>query len=497
MAVHQNILDAIGNTPVVRLQHLAPEGVELFVKLEAANPMGSVKDRLALGIIEAAEQSGELKPGQTVIEATSGNTGLGLAMVCAAKGYPLVVVMAENFSLERRKMLRFLGAKVVLSPPWAKGTGMIAIARKLAKDNGWFLCRQFDNEAGADIHSRTTAVEIIRDFGPNGLTAWVTGFGTGGTLKGVARVLREQSPATRIVVAEPENSALIGSGIAQDLCADGQPAKSHPAFHPHPMQGWVPDFISKLTRDALADGLIDRTVGVSGSEAIDCAVQLARREGIFCGISSGATLAAALKLARDEAPGSRILAMLPDTGERYLSTPLFGDISVDMGEEEEALLWSAMPAIAPAAASAAAPAPEPVSTDSTARAFVSDAIHSNKGKIVMFAMSWCEFCWSVRKLLATLGAPLVSIDIDTPEFRKANDVPKIRAALAELAGNPTLPQVYAGGTHLGGCMEILAAAQSGELQRLLAENGITCDAGPIDAYQFLPSWVTPPERVAA
>ncbi|HEX6660684.1 MAG TPA: pyridoxal-phosphate dependent enzyme [Sphingomicrobium sp.] len=495
MAVHQNILSAVGNTPAVRLQRLAPEGIEVFVKLEAANPMGSVKDRLALGIIEAAEKSGELRPGQTVIEATSGNTGLGLAMVCAAKGYPLVVVMAENFSLERRKMLRFLGAKVVLSPPWAKGTGMLAIARKLAEDNGWYLCRQFDNEAGADIHSRTTALEIVRDFGPDGLTAWVTGFGTGGTLKGVARVLREQSPATRIIVAEPENSALIGSGIAQEIGSGGEPSKSHPAFHPHPMQGWVPDFISKLTRDAVAGGMIDATVGVSGGEAIDCAIEVARREGIFCGISGGATLAAALKVARDAAPGSRILAMLPDTGERYLSTPLFADISVDMGEEEEALLWSAMPAIAPAAAAAPASAPAPA--DATARQFVSDAIASHPGQVVMFAMSWCEFCWSVRKLLAAIGAPLVSIDIDTPEFRAANDVPKIRAALAELAGNPTLPQIYAGEAHLGGCMDVMTAARSGELQRLLTGKGIPCDPAPVDPYQFLPSWVRPPEPIAA
>src|SRR5262245_16257132 len=194
MTVHTTILSTIGNTPAVRLQRMVPNDVELFVKLEAANPTGSVKDRLALGIIEAAEKSGKLKPGQTVVEATSGNTGIGLAMVCAAKGYPLIVVMAENFSLERRKLLRFLGAKVVLTPGSAKGSGMVAVARKLAEDNGWFLCRQFDNEAGADIHSKTTAVEIMRDFGPNGLDAWVTGFGTGGTLKGVARVLRKQSP---------------------------------------------------------------------------------------------------------------------------------------------------------------------------------------------------------------------------------------------------------------------------------------------------------------
>jgi cysteine synthase A len=495
MTVHQDIIGTIGNTPVVRLQRMAPAGVEIYVKLEAANPMGSVKDRLALGIIEAAEQSGELKPGRTVIEATSGNTGLGLAMVCAAKGYPLVVVMAENFSLERRKMLRFLGAKVVLSPPWAKGTGMLAIARKLAEDNGWFLCRQFDNEAGPDIHSRTTAAEIIRDFGPDGLTHWVSGFGTGGTLKGVARVLREQSAATKVIVAEPENAALVGSGIAQQVDANGEPAKSHPAFHPHPIQGVTPDFISRLTRDAVEGGMIDETVAVSGGESIDCAIQLARSEGIFCGISGGATLAAALKVAREAGPGARILAMLPDTGERYLSTPLFADISVDMGAEEQALLDAAMPAIAPAPASAEAVAPVPV--DEAARRFVADAIASHPGKVVMFAMSWCEFCWSVRKLFTALGVPFVSIDIDTSEFRAANDVPKIRAALAEVAAAPTIPQIYAAGTHLGGSMDVIAAADSGALQKLLAEKGIPCSGAAVDPYGFLPNWVKVPRPLAA
>ncbi|HUP67537.1 MAG TPA: pyridoxal-phosphate dependent enzyme [Sphingomicrobium sp.] len=495
MTIHNTILGAIGNTPVVRLQHLAPEGVELFVKLESANPMGSVKDRLALGIIEAAERSGELKPGQTVVEATSGNTGLGLAMVCAAKGYPLVIVMAENFSLERRKMLRFLGAKVVLSPPWAKGTGMLAVAQKLAKDNGWFLARQFENEAGPDIHSRTTAQEIVRDFGRDGLTAWVSGFGTGGTLKGVARALREQSPGTRIILVEPENAALVGSGVGQDLDADGQPAKSHPAFHPHPMQGWSPDFISKLTRDAVDGRLIDACVGVSGDEAIDTAIQLARREGIFCGITSGATVAGAIKAARDVPPGSRILAMVPDTGERYLSTPLFGEISVEMNDAEKALLDAAMPAIAPPKPARIAP-PQPI-TDEAARNFVADAIANNPGNVVMFAMSWCEFCWTVRKLLTAMGVPFVSIDIDTSEFRLANDVPKIRAALAETAGAPTLPQVYAGGAHLGGCMEVLDAARSGTLQQLLTESGIACNDAAVEPYDYLPNWVKPPKPVAA
>ena len=495
MTVHANILEAVGNTPAVRLNRMAPDHAEVFVKIEAANPMGSVKDRLALGIIEAAEKSGELRPGQTVVEATSGNTGIGLAMVCAAKGYPLVVVMAENFSLERRKMLRFLGARVVLTPPWAKGTGMVAVARKLAEDNGWFLCRQFDNEAGADIHSKTTAVEILHDFGPDGLTAWVTGFGTGGTLKGVSRVLRELSPGTKVVVAEPENAALIGSGLAQELDSAGEPAKSHAAFHPHPMQGWSPDFISKLTRDAMAGHMIDETVGVSGEEAISTAIELARTEGIFCGISGGATLAAALKVAASAPAGSRILAMLPDTGERYLSTPLFADVSVEMDDEERGLLKAGMAAVA--APTEPVLEPKSLSIGEDARGFVEDSIASNQGKVVMFALSWCEFCWAVRKLLTALDIPFVSIDLDLPEFRREHDVPSIRAALDEVAGGPTIPQLFAGGVHVGGCLEVMQAAACGELQKLLCEKGIRCDFASLDPYQFLPSWVKLPEPLAA
>ena len=229
MARYNNILETIGRTPTVRLTKLAPEGINLYVKIEAFNPMGSVKDRLALGIIDDAEQSGRLAPGQTVIEATSGNTGIGLAMVCAHKGYPLAVTMAESFSIERRKMMRFLGAKVVLTPASEKGTGMVTKAEELAEKHGWFLCRQFENEANADMHSRTTAVEILADFGDQGLDYWVTGFGTGGTLKGVARVLAEKSPKTKIIVCEPDNSPLLGSGIAQPRSADGSPAPSHPS----------------------------------------------------------------------------------------------------------------------------------------------------------------------------------------------------------------------------------------------------------------------------
>lgn len=492
MTIHKSILETIGETPVIQLTHMVPEDVEVFVKLEAANPMGSVKDRLALGIIEAAERSGELRPGQTVIEATSGNTGIGLAMVCAAKGYPLVVAMAENFSLERRKLLRFLGAKVVLTPPWAKGTGMLAIAQKLAEDNGWFLCRQFENEAGADIHSRTTAAEIVRDFGENGLTAWVSGFGTGGTLKGVARVLRERSPGTKIVVAEPENAALIGSGIPQEPSTNGKPAMSHPAFHPHPMQGWSPDFISKLAADAVDSRLIDETITVSGAEAIECAKRVARNEGIFCGITGGATLAAALKFAQSAAPGSRVLAMLPDTGERYLSTPLFADVAVEMNETEAELLQSAMPAIVQEPSSVAAHSTPPA--NESARQFVEGMIADHPPEVVMFGLSWCEFSWSVRKLLERLEVPFVSVDLDAPEIRKSHDVPSIRAALQEITGAATIPQLFVGGIKIGGCMEVMESAESGALQELLAERSIACGSKePVSRVEFLPNWVQPPK----
>ena len=250
--IFDSILATVGNTPIVRLNALAPPRVNVFVKLEAFNPMGSVKDRLALGIIEDAERRGVLRPGQTVIEATSGNTGIGLAMVCAVKGYPLVVTMAENFSVERRKMMRFLGAKVVLTPAALKGSGMLAKAVELAQAHGWFLCRQFENEANADMHSRTTAPEILAAFEGERLDYWVTGYGTGGTLKGVARVLKAQRPETQVIVCEPDNSPILGSGIAQARLPDGTPSDSHPAFRPHLMQGWSPDFIPRLTEDALA-----------------------------------------------------------------------------------------------------------------------------------------------------------------------------------------------------------------------------------------------------
>ncbi len=344
---HTSILETIGNTPVVRINRLAPPGVNLFVKVEAFNPLGSVKDRLAIAVIEAAERSGALKPGQTVIEATSGNTGIGLAMVCAAKGYPLVLVMAESFSIERRRLMRFLGAKVVLTPAAERAVGMIRKMEALAAAHGWFMTRQFENEANPDYHSRTTAQEILADFAGDRLDCWVTGYGTGGTLKGVARVLRRERPDTKIVVCEPEEAPLLGSGVAQGRNPDGTPAAAHPSFKPHPMQGWTPDFIPKLTGDAVELKLVDRLLAIPGPEAIRCAKDLAAREGIFVGITSGGTFAGALKVAAEAERGANILCMLPDTGERYLSTPLFADVPADMTEEELSIAKSV--AVAPKA----------------------------------------------------------------------------------------------------------------------------------------------------
>src|SRR4051812_44207910 len=367
-----NILETIGNTPVVRLNKLAPPGVNVYVKVESFNPMGSVKDRMARAVIEDAERSGALKPGQTVIEATSGNTGIGLAMVCAQKGYPLVVTMAESFSVERRKLLRFLGAKVVLTPAAEKGSGMLAKAVELANTHGWFLCRQFENPANAEVHSRTTAREILEDFEDQRLDYFVTGFGTGGTLQGVARTLKAARPDTRIIAAEPDNSPVLASGIAQSRDAAGNPNASHPRFRPHVMQGWAPDFISKLTEDAMAAGLVDAIEPVAGADAMRLARELAQKEGIFVGTSSGATLAAALSVARRAAPGSNVVCMLPATGERYLSTRLFDGIGEEMTAEEWALSRSTpqcrfdAPAPAAAPTPAAAVAPAPVALDAEA-----------------------------------------------------------------------------------------------------------------------------------
>ena len=337
---YDSILDTIGDTPVIRINHIAPEHVSVYVKFEAFNPAGSVKDRLAVSIIETAEANGSLKPGQTVVEATSGNTGIGLAMVCAAKGYPLVVTMADSFSIERRRLMRFLGAKVVLTPRAQKGFGMYQKAKELVEANDWFLASQFETPANADIHEKTTGCEIITDFAGDRLDYFVTGYGTGGTVSGVGRVLRKERPATKIILTEPANAALVGSGYVNTRNKLNQPTESHPNFEPHPIQGWTPDFIPHVLQEALDNKYYDELMPISGPEGIAWAKRLATEEGIFTGISGGSTFAVSMKLAETAAPGSVILCMLPDTGERYLSTPLFEGIAEDMSDEEEALSQS-------------------------------------------------------------------------------------------------------------------------------------------------------------
>jgi cysteine synthase A len=311
--IHDSILGTIGRTPIVRIQRVGPAHVTLYAKCEFFNPLASVKDRLAIALIEDAEAHGALKPGQTVIEATSGNTGIALAMVCAAKGYPFVAVMVESFSVERRRIMRMLGAKVILTPAAERGQGMVKKARELAEKHGWYLARQFDSPANPAYHRNTTAAEILSDFAGRRLDFFVSGWGTGGTLTGVGEMLRLARPETQIIAAEPENAAMLS----------GKP------FTPHKIQGWTPDFLPSVLNRTVAH----RIVTVSDTEAIAQARALSSREGIFCGISSGATVSAALKVAADAPAGAVILAMLPDTAERYLSTPLFEGIS-DGGDPE-------------------------------------------------------------------------------------------------------------------------------------------------------------------
>ena len=488
MARYSNILDTIGNTPLVRLNRMAPDHVNLYVKVESFNPMGSVKDRMARAIIEDAERSGALKPGQTVIEATSGNTGIGLAMVCAQKGYPLVVTMAESFSIERRKMLRFLGAKVVLTPASEKGTGMLKKAAELAAKHGYFLCRQFDNPANAQVHIDTTAPEIIRDLEGAPLYAFVTGFGTGGTMNGVARGLRRLSPITQIIAAEPDNAQVLGSGIPQSRDAEGNPTASHPHFKPHLMQGWSPDFISSLTEAAVAKGLVDHIEPVAGDAAMTMSQRLAREEGIFVGTSSGGTLAAAIAIAEHAPRGANIVCMLPDTGERYLSTPLFADIGEDMNDAELELSRSTDGYRFDTTIASAAPSQSQApKLDHAAQEFVAETIQNNP--IVMFALEWCEFCWSARHLFKAMGVDFVSVDLDSVAYQTDDRGNNIRAVLASETGSPTIPQIYVGGQHIGGCTELFDAQQSGTLSAKLFAMGIEHQPFDADPYSLLPKWL--------
>ena len=307
MAIHDSILDTIGNTPIVKLHRIAPKHVTLYAKVEAFNPGGSVKDRLALAIVLDAEQKGLLKPGDTIVEATSGNTGVALAMVAAARGYKFVATMAETFSIERRKLMRAYGAKVILTPAAERGSGMVRKAKELAEQHGWFLASQFANPANPAYHRQTTAPEILRDFAGKRLDYFVTGWGTGGTLTGVGEVLKVARPETRIIATEPAGASLLKGD----------------EWKPHKIQGWTPDFVP----DVLNREVYDQLLSASDDEAIATSRRLAAEEGIFVGISAGATVATALKVAESAAAGSVLLAMLPDTGERYFSTPLFADVN--------------------------------------------------------------------------------------------------------------------------------------------------------------------------
>ena len=305
--LYDNITQTIGRTPIVRINRLAPAGVTMYVKVEMFNPGGSVKDRLALGIINDAEQRGELKPGQTVVEATSGNTGIALAMVCAARGYPFVATMAESFSVERRQIMRAYGAKVILTPAAERAQGMVRKAAELAKEHGWFYARQFENEANPAFHRQTTGPEILQDFAGQRLDTFVTGWGTGGTMTGAGQVMKLARPGLKLVACEPANAPLLGGG----------------EWKPHKIQGWTPDFIPAV----LDRKIYDQVLSITDDEAIAVARALAHKEGMFVGISAGATFAAALQVAKAATAGSVILAMLPDTGERYLSTPLFEGVN--------------------------------------------------------------------------------------------------------------------------------------------------------------------------
>ncbi|MFT7654014.1 MAG: cysteine synthase A [Limisphaerales bacterium] len=313
---YDNILQTIGNTPIVKLNRLAPDHIDLYVKVESFNPMASVKDRLAYAIVKDARDSGALAPGQTVIEATSGNTGIALAMVCAVMGHPFVATMAESFSIERRKIMRALGAKVILTPAAERGSGMVAKAAELAEKHGWFLARQFENPANPAYHASTTGPEILQDFAGDRLDYWVTGWGTGGTLTGAGQVLKAARPDLKVIAVEPEQAALLS----------GQ------EWSPHKIQGWTPDFIPGVLEKSVADQIVT----VNEETAMANALKLAQQEGIFVGISAGATLTAALKIAQDAPQGTVLLAMLPDTGERYLSTPLFE--SINEGSDDDWLL---------------------------------------------------------------------------------------------------------------------------------------------------------------
>jgi cysteine synthase A len=497
---------------VVKLQRIAgaaasAANVNIFVKLESANPGGSVKDRMAKYMIEQALKDGSLEPGGTVIEATSGNTGIGLAMICAEKGLSCVIVMAESFSIERRKIMRALGAKVILCPAHLKGTGMVDKARELAEKHGWWWAQQFDNPANTLAHEETTAVELLEDFPPDGspgeqLHYFVCGYGTGGTVAGVSNVLKARSPATKVVVCEPDVAPLLRSGIQQEMDASSAGREiSHPSFKPHPIQGWTTDFIPKILKEATQK--IDRIMPIDGGDAIEAALLLAKQEGILTGVSGGGAVSGALKIARevmesdDCAHAVNILAVVADTGERYLSTALFDDIQQDMNEEESAISMSTpfgqfVPAPAPATASEPTGGPAPAPTqeavlDPKAEEYVLQVLREKP--VVMFSLSWCEFCWSVRKWFKSVGLEYYDVALDSEANQQDDWGIKVRAVFSSISGCKTIPQIFVGGKFLGGCTDVMAAYKSNELQKALKAAGADDIKEGVEPFDFLPKWV--------
>ena len=338
--IYKDILQTIGNTPSIKLRNISINETNIYVKAEYFNPASSVKDRLAISIIENAEKNGSIKEGQTVVEATSGNTGIGLAMVCAAKNYPLVVTMPDSASIERRKLMRFLGAKVLLTPASEGGTGAYEVAKKLVLKNNWFFARQFENEDNANVHEETTGIEIYNDFKEIGLDYWVSGYGTGGTFTGVSRTLRRKLPNTKLILTEPDVAPLLESGTKQVRNDDGSAAKSHPSWNPHPIQGWTTDFIPLVLQESIDNKYYDELIPVSGDDGLYWSHELAKKEGIITGVSGGSTFAIAVEVAKKAKKDSNILCMLPDTAERYMSSVLFDSIDPEMNKEELNLLES-------------------------------------------------------------------------------------------------------------------------------------------------------------
>ena len=488
---HENILSTIGSTPLVKISNkLNKTKSDIYVKYEGMNPGGSVKDRLALGIIEWAEQHNQLKPGQTVVECTSGNTGIGLAMTCASKGYPLVVVMSESFSIERRKLMRFLGAKVILTNPAHKGSGMVIKAKELSEKHGWFLPRQFENQANSWIHETTTGPEILEalDNTDTVLDYFFCSYGTGGTLKGVAKYLRKHSPETQIHVCEPDNAPLLYSGVKSEWNDDSTVKEPHPLWRPHLLQGWTADFIPKLVLEAQEDDLIDSLHHVNGDVSMKTSLRLARKEGILTGPSGGGVLSAALKFAETAKPGSTIVAMLADTGERYLSTPMFSEISADMNEAEME--------IAASTASEAPPninMPEPCDNSIE---FVKQTSEGEKSGIVVWSLQSCEFCWTAFGLLGALGLEknvhYKVIDIDSFQYAKDNQGNKYRSALSTMTNVNTFPQIFINGKFIGGAVDLCMMWKNGdELKNLLVEDlGLTLSDWDGDPFEFLPKWMS-------